>query len=142
MDINGVRRILNEKDNFTILTHISPDGDTLGCGFALCRFLRSRGKKANVINGDKVPHRYEFLCEGYYPQEFEEERVVAVDIADAKLMGDALKRYQEPGAVDLCIDHHISNTGYAKETLLDPTAGAAAMIMYEILSGMGEIQRR
>lgn len=141
MDINGVRRILNEKDNFTILTHISPDGDTLGCGFALCRFLRSRGKKANVINGDKVPHRYEFLCEGYYPQEFEEECVVAVDIADAKLMGDALKRYQEPGAVDLCIDHHISNTGYAKETLLDPTAGAAAMIMYEILSGMGEITK-
>lgn len=141
MDINGVRRFLTENDNYTILTHISPDGDTLGCGFGLCRFLRGMGKKANVVNGDGIPHRYDFLCEDYFLQDYEEKCVIAVDIADAKLMGDRLKKYQQPGAVDLCIDHHVSNTKYAKETLLDPTAGAAAMIIYEILSGMGTITK-
>ena len=59
---------------------------------------------------------------------------IAVDVADNKLLGDNLKRYQEPGAVDLCIDHHVSNTGYAEDTYLDSSAGAAAMIIYEIIS--------
>ncbi len=139
MDVNSARRFLTQHDNYTILTHINPDGDTLGCGFALCRFLRGMGKKANVVNGDVLPHRYSFLYDDYYNQEFEEKCVVAVDIADPKLMGDSLEKYQKPGVVDLCIDHHISNTGYANDMLLDSSAGAAAMIIYEVLSGMGEI---
>ena len=31
--------ILKSKDNILILTHRSPDGDTLGCAFALRRVL-------------------------------------------------------------------------------------------------------
>lgn len=134
MDLQGVLKALKESDNFTILTHKSPDGDTLGCGFALCAFLRKLGKHANVVNNDTIPKRYDFLCDWYSPEEFEEEFVIAVDVADNKLLGDNLKRYQEPGAVDLCIDHHVSNTGYAKDTYLDSSAGAAAMIIYEIIS--------
>ena len=37
-------RWLLERDNFLILTHIRPDGDTLGCAAALCAALRKRGK--------------------------------------------------------------------------------------------------
>lgn len=139
MDLQGVLKALKDNDNFTILTHRSPDGDTLGCGFALCAFLRNIGKHANVINSDEIPKRYDFLCDWYSPEEFEEKFVIAVDVADNKLLGDNLKKYQEPGAVDLCIDHHISNTKYAKDTLLDATAGAAAMIIYELISDAGKI---
>ncbi|MCC8192458.1 MAG: bifunctional oligoribonuclease/PAP phosphatase NrnA [Ruminococcus sp.] len=134
MDKQGVIKALKDNDNFTIITHKSPDGDTLGCGFAVCAYLRSIGKHANVVNNDEIPKRYGFLCDWYSPQEFDEQFVIAVDIADVNLMGDNLKKYQQPDAVDLCIDHHISNTGYAKETYVDATAGAAAMIIYEILS--------
>lgn len=136
MDISEVREFLRDHDNITILTHRNPDGDTLGCGFALCSALRKMGKHANVINDGEIPKRYDFLFSWYTPQDFTEQCVVAVDIADVKLMGASLEKYQQPGAVDLCIDHHISNTGYAKNTLLDATAGAAAMIVYEVLSGM------
>lgn len=134
MDIQGVLKAFRDNDNFIILTHKSPDGDTLGCGFALCAFLRNIGKHANVINNDVIPKRYDFLCDWYSPEEFEEKFVVAVDVADPKLLGDNLKKYQEPGAVDLCIDHHVSNKKYARDTYLDSSAGAAAMIIYEIIS--------
>lgn len=142
METQEVLKALRNNDNFTILTHKSPDGDTLGSGFALCAFLRNSGKHANVINAEELPKRYDFLYDWYTPQEFDEEFVIAVDIADTKLMGDSLKKYQEPGAVDICIDHHVSNRKYAKETCLDPTAGAAAMIMYEIISEAGGITKQ
>ena len=37
-------------DNFTILTHRRPDGDTLGSAAALCLGLRKLGKHAWVLN--------------------------------------------------------------------------------------------
>ena len=73
MELQEILDIFLTKDNFTILTHKSPDGDTLGSGFALCYFLRGLGKHANVLNSDKLPDRYGFIYKGYEPQEFEQE---------------------------------------------------------------------
>jgi phosphoesterase RecJ-like protein len=130
MDFDGLKKFFDTHDNYMILTHKSPDGDTLGSAFALCAALRDLGKKANVINNENLPVRYNFLYEDYYVQEFETETVVAVDVADEKLLGSRLIPKYE-GKVDLCIDHHISNTFYAKETVLDAEASAAALVLYE-----------
>ena len=138
MELQEILDFFLTKDNFTILTHKSPDGDTLGSGFALCFFLRGLGKHANVLNSDKLPERYGFLFEGYKPQDFKEEYVVAVDIADPNLIGSNLPQYQQECVIDLCIDHHISNKNFAKKTYVDGKASAAAMIIYEILKLSGK----
>ena len=39
IDVKECARLLLEQDDILILTHAHPDGDTLGCGFALCRAL-------------------------------------------------------------------------------------------------------
>lgn len=135
MDFDGLKKFFESHDNYQILTHKSPDGDTLGSAFALCAALRGMGKKANVINNENLPVRYNFLYEDYYVQDFETETVVAVDIADEKLFGSRLAKYE--GKVDVCIDHHISNTKYAKETVLDAEASAAALILYEFFRSQG-----
>lgn len=132
-----LKEILEGCDNVLILTHKSPDGDTLGCGFALCAYLRDLGKKANVINNENFPVRYNFLYDGYYVQEFEPEFVIAVDVADSKLLGSHLKAFMEPGKIDVCVDHHISNKFYAKKTFLDGKASAAALIFYEYFKAIG-----
>lgn len=137
IDFNGIGRFFEKHDCYTILTHKSPDGDTLGAGFALCAYLRDMGKKANVVNSDGFPERYSFMYEGYYVQEFEEQCVVAVDIADTSLLGSELARYTEPLAVDLCIDHHISNKYYARQSYVDGTASAACLILYQIFRQLG-----
>lgn len=129
MDFVKLRHFFETHDNFLILTHKSPDGDTLGSGFALCGVLRDMGKKANVVNNENFPVRYNFLYDGYYVQEFEVETVVAVDIADTVLLGQRLMKYADN--IDLCIDHHVSNKRYAKMTVLDPDASAAALVLYE-----------
>lgn len=140
MDFSKIKSFLesDECDNVTILTHKSPDGDTLGCGFAMCELLRGMGKKANVINNEPFPKRYkEFIYPDYEPMDFEEKCVIAVDIADLNLLGDNLSEYKEEGRVDLCIDHHITNKKYAKLYYIDDNAAAACEVMYELIKFMG-----
>ena len=49
---------LKTHDDYIILTHISPDGDTLGSAYALALGLLSIGKKAFVVCNDEIPHKY------------------------------------------------------------------------------------
>ena len=43
---------LRRCDNVLILTHIRPDGDTVGCAAGLCIALRELGKTAYVLRDD------------------------------------------------------------------------------------------
>lgn len=123
---------LKNNDNYYILTHASPDGDTVGSGYGLCYALRNMGKQANVLCSDEFPKRYDYLYAPYKPQKFTPQTIVAVDIADKKLLGPRLQQYGD--YVDLCIDHHISNVFFAKRTLVDPEAAAACQVIFELLS--------
>ncbi len=127
--------LLNENDNFHILTHRYPDGDTLGCAFALCYALRSLGKKANVKVSPKVPSKFSYLCENYKEQNFSCEFVVSVDVAAPSLLGDLYDEYNDK--IDLCIDHHGSNSMVADNICVDATAAAACEIVYLLIKEMG-----
>lgn len=136
IDYKQAADIIRACDDVHILTHQSPDGDTLGSGFALYFALREMNKRAAVICPDGVTPRYEFLSEGYEePESFEPKYVIAVDIADPSLMGDTRELYEN--RVDLCIDHHISNVMYAKNTLLNGKASAACEVMYNLFRELG-----
>lgn len=123
--------LLAENDNFHILTHRYPDGDTLGCAFALCYALRSLGKKANVKVAPKVPSKFSYLHENYEDQDFECKFVVSVDVAAPSLLGDLYEEYNDK--IDLCIDHHGSNSMQADNICVDATCAAACEIIYNLL---------
>ena len=134
IDIGSAASFLKENDNFTILTHAHPDGDTLGSGIGLCLALRALGKKANVINNEEIPPKFRYL--EIEPQEFEEQTVVAVDIADVMLMGNDIKEKYE-AKVDLSLDHHGSNRLFARLNYVDASAAAAAQIVFEVVELLG-----
>ena len=123
---------LKEQDNILILTHANPDGDTLGSGFALCRALMKIGKICAVINADDIPKKYNYLFDDIVEIKFKPDYVVAVDVATVKLLGGLEEQYK----IDMCIDHHSTNTEYANLLLLED-APAACQIMYEVVLALG-----
>jgi phosphoesterase RecJ-like protein len=135
IDYSEAAKLLHENDNFCILTHRSPDGDTIGCGFGLYYALISIGKSVCVLCSDEFPRRFQYLYADYVTTKFSPEFFIAVDIADAKLLGNELKKYSEK--IDLCIDHHHSNTGYARKLLLEPDAASASEVMYTLIETAG-----
>ena len=112
LSLLNTARFFKKNDNFVILTHTSPDGDTLGSAYALYYALKKMGKKASVICPDVIPKKYSyFVCDTDHITRAD-ATIVAVDVADRSLLGTLDDTFS--GAVDLNIDHHISNTHYAK----------------------------
>lgn len=136
MDITlkeSAQRLL-DADDILILSHRSPDGDTLGCASALLRGLHSLGKKARFLCSDPVPKKFAYLFVGVEEQVFEPKFIVSVDIADRQLFGKNLENYTDK--VDLCLDHHGTNGDFAKERYVDAKASAACEILFQVLKEM------
>lgn len=127
---------LRAAENILILCHKNPDGDTVGCAGALSLALRRLQKTVGVLCSDDIPALYDYMHIPVYKSDFAPTFVVAVDVAGTQLFGTAhdMERYTEN--IDLCIDHHASNSGYAFETLLDPQAAAACEIMTDVIEAM------
>lgn len=133
MNLYEIARFLEAHDNYEILTHAYPDGDTLGSGFALCMALQQIGKNARVITTN-VPSKFLYLLNGVKQQIFEAETIISTDVAADSLLGSNMGRYI--GRVDVCIDHHGSNTFTAKAKFVDKFAAANCEIIYKLLQRM------
>ena len=134
IDLSEAVEFLKGCEDAVILTHQSPDGDCIGAGFALKDLLEALGKRSRVLCSDEFPKRYDFMTSVGNGEEFEPKTVIAVDIADPQLMGNLRETYENK--VQLCIDHHISNVGYAEKTLLNAGASATCELIYELADAM------
>lgn len=135
INVEKCAKILKSEDDILILCHAHPDGDTLGCGFALLRALQKLGKRVKLSCADDIPSKFNYLFDDIEPVEFEEKYIVAVDVATENLLGDLEKLYG--GKVDMCIDHHGTNTEFAKNLLLNADAAAACEIVLKVIKALG-----
>lgn len=129
MSLEKVADFLKQNDNYEILTHAYPDGDTLGSGYALCLALQQLGKNARVITTN-LPKDFEFLLNGVKQQSFDVQTVVSVDIASEQLLGCNRERYS--GRIDLCVDHHAINRIEAPLKHVEADAAANCEILYRL----------
>ena len=126
---------LKKNDEFLILTHKRPDGDTIGCAGALAQGLRECGKTAYVHKNPETTPRYLRLVEQYWmPEGYAPKCVVAVDTASVGLLHESSRKYV--GSIMLSIDHHSSNTLFAERNCLDGGRAACGELVYEILLSM------
>ncbi len=131
---------LKEHDSFSILTHVSPDGDTLGSALAVRLLLKELGKTAEVICEEPVPHIYEFLPGAQsvvLPSEAKGCKVViACDCAD-KQRFKKCEAIFENASLTLAIDHHFTNKGYADINVIRADASAVCEIVFDLYHAMG-----
>ena len=77
---------LSAHDRYLILTHVRPDGDTVGCAAALCRALRTLGKTAHVLPNPEITPLFSPYLEGLLaPEDLLPDTVVSVDMAARSL---------------------------------------------------------
>ena len=127
---------LLRHDHFCILTHLRPDGDTIGSSAALCLGLRQLGKTAHILENPEITEKYAPLHHGLTKSAAEDgDTIVSVDIATAALLPQNAKPLLD--RVALRIDHHFSATSFTPEELVDHTAGACGEIIYDVLTEMG-----
>ena len=128
---------LRGADDILILCHKNPDGDTIGCAGALYLALKALGKNAAILCSDTIPKMYDYMELRWFDGSFNPAFVVAVDVAGIQLFGERNNIQEYAEHVNLCIDHHGSNSGYAYETLVDDGAAAAAELLTTLIPEMG-----
>ena len=129
---------LRSFDNVLILTHIRPDGDTVGSAAALCAGLRALGKTAYLLPNPGLTDTTAPYFRPYAAWAgFQPEKVASVDIATTDLFPENAKPYAD--RVDLAIDHHPSFEGFGRENYVRPSAAATGEIIYDILAALGPV---
>ena len=128
---------LQDVSTVAIAGHIHPDGDSVGSCIGLWQYLRDNYPqiKADVWL-DKPDSKFSII-EGYEElkqpdgQEHIYDLFISVDCAALDRLGDALP-YFEHAKRTFCVDHHISNQGFANENVILPDASSAC----EVLCGL------
>ena len=102
MDLKECAGYLRERDNFILITHRRPDGDTLGSAAGLCHALNRLGKTAWLFPNPDITALFMPYVEKYLaPDGYRWDTVIATDIAEASLICPGFE-----GTVDLWLDHH------------------------------------
>ena len=126
---------LRENDGYILISHISPDGDTLGSALALYHTLKLHNKRVQVVCTDRVPYSLLFLpgsSDVIHPDKaVREDNVICLDCADLARTGKAQSLF-EKAVTTFNIDHHDTNTRYAMHNEVHHCASNSE-IVYELI---------
>ena len=135
--IGQIIDILKEKDDFVLLSHTNPDGDTVGSVTAFYLMLRKIGKRVRCLCDKKIPKRLYFICGDIYDDNYcisDSEYVISLDVASEIMLGENLEN--AAGRVDLRIDHHAKGSDFAKLNYVEPGASSCGEIVFDICAAM------
>lgn len=133
---------------YVLVTHVNPDGDAIGSQVGLGRYLTSLGHEVRIVNQDATPPELRYLeFDGPNAEPFDPSRHEGIlDAADAIVLvdnsaPDRLGRLEAPArarsAKTFCIDHHPTRTTPWAGNVIDTSASATAMIVYELMRERG-----
>lgn len=137
----NVEKMWNEISNaktIGIAGHVRPDGDCIGSCMALYQYLvKEYPKKKIDVYFESIPDRFLLLSK------IEDAKsacnvdniydiFISLDCSDKERLGDA-EKYFEQAKHTICIDHHISNMGYAKQNIIVADASSTSEVLFTVL---------
>ena len=132
MNAEACAKLLLEQDRILLVTHNNPDGDTAASAAALCSALRRAGKTAFLYPNAQIgPRLFAYVGAFFAPADFTPDYTVTVDVAAEKMFAHGFT-----GSVDLAVDHHPTNTGYAAASCIDPARAACGEIVLQIVKAL------
>ena len=138
LTVEQAAALLRTFDNILILTHVRPDGDTVGCAAALCAGLRALGKTAYLLpNPELTKTTAPYFAPYAAPEGFVPDAVVSTDVATPNLLPENAGGYL--GRIDLAIDHHPSFEHFGRANIVRPEAAACGELIYDILARLGPV---
>ena len=140
-DLQEIIAALKTSSSVAILSHIRPEGDTIGSALGCHLVLKTLGKEVATFNPDPVPKNLrslpgaaEVIQADRLPCPF--DCYLAVDATDPGRLGGLLKAVA-PESLVINIDHHGSNTRFGTYNWVDPEASATGEMIYRLVREMG-----
>ncbi len=142
-DIELIRARIEEADTIAVFAHVRPDGDSVGSALALGWALSDMGKKVEFVSEDPIPEHFRFLfrftedgADPFLRSPQKADCFILPDISSRDRAGEFFGIHPEIQP-DICIDHHISNQGFAKLNWVEWESPAACCVLTELLPELG-----
>ena len=126
--------MIDQAGKIVILGHVNPDGDCVGSCLAVYNYIKEwDSTKAVTVRLERAPSKFSYLS-GFDAIETEAgeeayDLCICLDSSDEERSGD-FKSCFDRSAKTICIDHHITNRGYAQENVIDGHASSACEVVY------------
>ena len=126
--------MIDQAGKIVILGHVNPDGDCVGSCLAVYNYIKEwDSTKAVTVRLERAPSKFSYLS-GFDAIETEAgeetyDLCICLDSSDEERLGD-FKSCFDRSAKTICIDHHITNRGYAQENVIDGHASSACEVIY------------
>jgi bifunctional oligoribonuclease and PAP phosphatase NrnA len=126
---------LRARSSFMFVSHVKPDGDTLGAGLALGLALGALGKRVGYFQQDPVPRNLRFLPGSEFvsrevPADLPADTLwVFCDMSDSTRAGEYLPKIDRENMLN--IDHHLGNSRFAKlNYILEKEASTGTCVIH------------
>ena len=126
---------LRRRSSFMFVSHVKPDGDTLGAGLALGLALKGIGKRVGYFQQDAVPRNLRYLadsdlCSREIPKDLPADTLwVFGDMSDTSRAGEYLPAIDRVNVLN--IDHHLGNSRFgALNYVLETEASTGTCVMH------------
>lgn len=131
---------INKSNNIFIVSHINPDGDSIGSSLSLAQALIKINKNVHVLNVENIPNDFVFLPSIDLFKDYEEsfgiiDLIIAVDSSDIDRLGKN-KSLLNKSKLIINIDHHISNTNFGHINIIDSKSAATGELIYNLIKRM------
>lgn len=133
-----ILNLISSASRILILTHVNPDGDTLGCASTLKEFI---GDKADILiqikDNFNFPNTYSFLphlnsAKNLSNLEDVYDLVIALDIASIDRIIDKARVIFEKTQNTIVIDHHKTNSGFGKINYIKGGISSTGEVLFDL----------
>ena len=143
MGIEQLNISIKNSKNILLVSHINPDGDTLGSMCALYSLIKDNyKKKCDMTVVSQVPTNYTFipninLAKSIFDIDLSREYdlVIKLDVASIDRCAGAQTLFKKAKNT-VNIDHHETNNAYAQINIIDPNASATGEVLCDIIKKM------
>ncbi|SDB09968.1 DHH family phosphoesterase [Eubacterium oxidoreducens] len=130
---------LKDIKTIAISGHIRPDGDCIGSTLGAYNYITENYPflQVDLYLEDSYSDTFLFLhnidkINSKYPTHEPYDLFLSLDSSDYERLGDAGK-YFDQAKTTICVDHHISNQGFAQHNFIYPDKSSASEVLYEML---------
>jgi len=150
-EIQEIKKILTTPKKISIIIHRNPDGDAIGSGLALKKFLENQGHQVWLISPNTVPDYLKWMPGSQDILIYDENKkeiekklnnsdlIFTLDFNDLSRVGKDFGKFLEKikEAKFVMIDHHLYPKNYTFIRFSNPKKSSTSEMVFDLINEIG-----
>lgn len=134
--MDELRALMRDRNHFVVTGHMNPDGDAIGACYALGLTLAKMGKSVKVVLEDYAD-KYKIIPGAHLRytgslDTLEMGVLFCLDCSAPERLG-AAQGLLTKTADTVCIDHHMTNTGFTRHQYIDGNVSSTSELIFRLV---------